>query len=60
MTIETHQSGNGKPERSGTKTPAWVFAAVRRPSAMRQAEAGGAPEQGQEMKEQGVKTLLFR
>jgi len=22
MTIETHQSGNGKPERSGTKTPA--------------------------------------
>jgi len=39
MTIETHQSGNGKPELSGTKTPAWVFHAVRQPLAVRQAEA---------------------
>jgi hypothetical protein len=60
MTIETYQSGNGQPEPSGVETPAWAFAHFSCLLLLCKSCDSSTPEPGQEMKEQGVKTLLFR
>lgn len=58
-TIEAHENENGKPERSGTKTPASAFRHAPATLSRAQNDGAGASHTAKK-KEQGVKTLLFR